>query len=393
MRALSALLSFFLLSGIATLAQDDLPVLKTGVSVLAVEDGDVLKTDYWYLDAELELDVYLANKAGGKKTVSFYSDIDSISFEVQAGQSHDFIIVLNETDTFYTQVKSGILTLESHLIELKQDTIPFTLTSANNIIIEAILNDADTVKMMFHTAQASVVLTYEAIAKIESDRFNKSMDVEAWGGKGKAGYSKGNNIQVQNMKWSDVTIWADKNTGPTADGKFGPNLFAEKVIELNFDQNIMVIHSRLPDFSLDYEKLDLHFQDEMMFVETDFQIKDEKYTRKVMIHSGFGGTLLLDEEFIAKNKLRESLQVSKGGELKDAYGNVVETEKVSLPQFALGSETFQDLPIGFFGGKIGGDSRSVMGGNLIKRFNMYLDLQNAYIYLQPSGLMGAPFES
>lgn len=389
MRTLSILL--LLLNGTSTLAQDNLPVLKTGSSVLAIKDGDVLKKDYWYIDSGLEVDVYLANKTRRSKTVTFYSDVDSISFEVKPEVAHDFLIVLNETDTCYTRVKSGILTMDPEVIALKQDTIPFTLTDANNIIIEAILNEKDTVQMMFHTAQSSVVLTFEAIAKIESDRFNKKVDVESWGGEGTAKYSLDNELQVQDFKWSDVTIWADENTGPTADGKFGPNLFAEKVIELNFDEKIMVIHSRLPDSIEGYERLDLFFQDEMMFVETELQIDNDRYTRKVLIHSGFGGTLLLDEEYIAKHKLRESLQVSKGDELKDAYGNVVATEKVSIPQFALGSETFQALPIGFFSGKIGGDSRSVMGGNLIKRFNMYLDLQNAYIYIQPSVLNRLPF--
>ncbi|MGB6034633.1 MAG: hypothetical protein WBG42_00095, partial [Cryomorphaceae bacterium] len=238
MRQISLILLLF--SSASVLSQDALPVLKTGVAILDIKDGDLLKNEYWYLDPSINPDVYIANKSSGSKTVSFYSDIDSISFDVSPGQSHDFLVVLNETDTFLTRIESGMVIRDSHLIELKQDTIPFTLTDANNIVIEAILNKSDTVQMMFHTAQASVALTFDAIAKIESDRFDKKIDVESWGGKGTAQYSLNNEVQVQDFNWSEVTIWADEHTGPTADGKFGPNLFAEKVIELNFDQKIMV---------------------------------------------------------------------------------------------------------------------------------------------------------
>lgn len=373
-------------------AQPGLPVLKTNATVLSIRDGDTVKKDYWYLDSELEVDVYAADKTPLSKTVSFCSDIDTVSFFLSPNDSFDFLIVIDEKDTCYTRIKSGLTRIDPQLVEQKQDTIPFTLTDDNNILIETILNEKDTVQMMFHTAQSTVGLTFDAIERIGADHFDKQVEAESWGGKGTGSYSRGNHIQVQNFEWTDVTVWAGEHSGPGSDGKFGPNLFAEKVIELNFDKKIMVIHARLPDAIEGYEKMALQFQDHMMFVETDFSIDGVTHTRRALLHSGYAGTLLLDEEYVDQNNLRQAIPVSRGKDLKDSYGHAIETEKATLPEFSVGSETFQNMPIGFFAGKIGGDSRSVMGGNLIKRFNMYLDLQNAFIYLQPSALFGTDFE-
>ena len=44
--------------------------------------------------------------------------------------------------------------------------IPFRLTSSNNISVQAVLNDKDTVKLMFHTAANSVTLTEDAVKNL-----------------------------------------------------------------------------------------------------------------------------------------------------------------------------------------------------------------------------------
>ncbi len=61
---------------------------------------------------------------------------------------------------FTAQVDSTILA--------PSDTIPFTLTSRNNIIVKATLNHADTLALMFHTAASFMTLTEEAVKKTKT---------------------------------------------------------------------------------------------------------------------------------------------------------------------------------------------------------------------------------
>ena len=48
------------------------------------------------------------------------------------------------------------------------DTIPFRLTDHNNISIIAILNDADTLDLMFHTAANGVTLIQEVAENLKT---------------------------------------------------------------------------------------------------------------------------------------------------------------------------------------------------------------------------------
>lgn len=373
--------------------QSELPILKTSTDVLSIKDGHALLSDYWTIDPTIELDVYVADKLNKEKIVTFYSDIDSISFDLLPNQKKDFLIVLNDKDTCYTQIKSGITFIDKESVQLTHDTIPFILTESNNIIIQTVLNDFDTLNLMFHTAQGQVSLTEEAVSTIANKTFDKSEKAITWGGEATSRYSLGNYMKIKEFEWKNITVWEDKNTGPHADGKFGPNLFQNKVIELNYDENIMVIHSYLPTIDKKFEQLDIVFQGHMMFLDTKYKIKRNRYDNKVLLHSGYSGSLLLDDQFVKTNKFGEQLEIISESELKDSYGNVLKTKKAILPCFSLGSTKLKDTPVSFFEGTLGRQHISVIGGNIIKRFNVFIDLQNAHLYLKPSHLATVPFEN
>ncbi|QHV93722.1 retropepsin-like aspartic protease [Spirosoma endbachense] len=90
--------------------------------------------------------------------------------------------------------------------------LSFQLTESNNLSIEAILNEIDTVNLMVHTAANSVTLTEEAIQKLKSLTFAGTDSVKSWGGGGNSSrFSKGNTLQIGELKWQGVSIWENKN--------------------------------------------------------------------------------------------------------------------------------------------------------------------------------------
>src|SRR5262245_55275679 len=73
--------------------QEELPVLKATRSVVSVQEGERLRKDSWRLAPEVKPDVYEAEVKDGKPVkVTFSSDVDSISFLVEEGARHDFVI-------------------------------------------------------------------------------------------------------------------------------------------------------------------------------------------------------------------------------------------------------------------------------------------------------------
>ena len=82
--------------------KEKLPIIKANSIMVDIKDDDVLEKGAWRIVPEEELDVYMTSA----KKVTFYTDIDSISFEINPKVgTYDFIILLNGKDTARTQIK------------------------------------------------------------------------------------------------------------------------------------------------------------------------------------------------------------------------------------------------------------------------------------------------
>lgn len=245
---------------------------------------------------------------------------------------------------------------------------------------------------MFHTAANAVTLTEEALQKTKSLKFDRIDSVKSWGGNDNTSkFSKSNTLQIGQLKWENVPIWENKNSGQYTDGKFGLDLFENKVIEIDFDKKVLIITVGLPSKIKQYEKLKLTFEDEMMFVEGNVSIGNNNYKNKFLIHSGYAGSVLFDDQFVAKNKIGEHLKITDEKQLKDSFGNILKTKKAILPIFTLGKVKLKNISIGFFEGAIGRQKISIIGGDLLKRFNMIIDAKREFVYLKPNKLIDLPY--
>lgn len=95
------LLSFVLLFGQTILAQKKIPIIKANSKNVDIKDDNQLRKNAWTIVPEEKLDVY---KTSAKK-VTFYTDVDSISFKIDPKKQYDFIILLNGKDSARTQIK------------------------------------------------------------------------------------------------------------------------------------------------------------------------------------------------------------------------------------------------------------------------------------------------
>lgn len=285
------------------------------------------------------------------------------------------------------EIQEKEFTQESTVI----DTIPFVLTSHNNISIQAILNKKDTVALMFHTAAGSVSLIEEATKRLTSINWGEAESVKSWGGESTSRGSGSNSLKIGTTEWENVTFWECKNSGPFTDGKFGANMFQEKIIELNFDKSQLILHKSLPNKIDNFEKLDLKYEGGRMFIEGLSLIGEQAFSNKYLIHSGYAGTLLYDDKFVASSKIGGQLETLDEKELKDSYGNTVKVKKAKLPTFKIGKEELINMPVGFFEGSIGRQNMSVLGGDIIKRFNIIIDADRTHIYLCPNSLKNLPY--
>jgi len=356
-------------------------VLHTNTKELSIKDGNLFRENYWKIDPEIELDIYTADKYGQTKVVSFISDVDSIPIELKPRTSIDFVVVLNGKDSCFTRVESGLqdVKFEDGIV-----TIPFKLSPHNNIVVETVLDHKDTLDMMFHSDARSAGITLKTLERLGHVDIDGKVLAESWGGQNEAAYSKGHALSLGQMTWKDQVIWTGKHSGKGTDGKIGPHLFENKLIEFDFDQGKMIVHNTPSTISSDYKKFPLKFNQSSMFVEIDMKIGVENFKNDFLIHTGYSGGLLLNDKFSKEYNLGEKLEIIKESELRDSYDNVLKKKEAILPTIVIGDYNLHDVPVGFFEGKVGNQHLNVIGGQVLKKFNVILDLQEANIYLKPN---------
>jgi hypothetical protein len=273
--------------------------------------------------------------------------------------------------------------------------IPFVLTESNNISEPVIVNHNDTLNLMFHTAVDSVSITNDALSKLDNFKTDESVEVQSWGGRTDGLVSKGNHLKLGAFEWNDQTIFVDEFSAPGTDGKFGPNLFKDKIIEVNFDDRQLVIHAVLPPYATDatskFQRVEFSVEKGSMYVTGDLHVEDQNLSNKFMVHSGFSGTAILDDAFVREHQFVANLPAISQRELKDAFGNVVKTKKVILPSLRLGNVEFENVPVEIFDSTLEMQKISIVGGDILKRFNMIIDSANHQLYLSPSRLFGEKF--
>jgi len=82
------------------IAQNELKIIRANSITADIRDGKTLRKGYWRIVPETNPDIYTTSA----KKVTFYTDIDSISFDIKPNQHYDFIILLNEKDSARTRI-------------------------------------------------------------------------------------------------------------------------------------------------------------------------------------------------------------------------------------------------------------------------------------------------
>ena len=136
MKSKLKLLLVLLIIGQTTFAQQKLPLIKANSKKVDIKDENSFKKASWNISPELKPDLYItANK---NKKVTFYTDLDSISFIVKPNKQYDFIILLNNKDSALTRIVFVPTPLETlkkadkYNLEDKRVIPNFTYQSSDN---------------------------------------------------------------------------------------------------------------------------------------------------------------------------------------------------------------------------------------------------------------------
>jgi hypothetical protein len=270
------------------------------------------------------------------------------------------------------------------------DTIAFTLNKQSNICVKARVNQSDTLTLMFHSSASGVTLTRETVEKKLTLPGSTATRVNTWGGTADAQYSEGNSLTISSLAWDSLTVFVNENSGPDTDGKFGYDLFAGKIVAIDYDRSHLVIYPAMPKLPRGFVKAKMFQRRGSLFIPGALKMGKTVYRDTFMFHTGYGGAVLLDPKIGERYAMQTRLETLSASELKDAFGNVFKIETKRLPELRVAGKKLRDVPLSF-AARSSPIPMKVFGNGLLKRFNTVLDFQRNEAHFKPSRWWGTGF--
>ncbi|MCC8426443.1 pepsin/retropepsin-like aspartic protease family protein [Mucilaginibacter sp. UR6-11] len=378
------------------IAQVKIPVLRTNTKDLNVRDGHNFYKGYWTVSPDVKKDIYYAHRFKTKTTITFYSDIDSISFTVTPRQTYDFMVLLNQKDTCYTQIS----TIRSNYYKdcrsciISADTIPFILGNDNRVYITGKVNGSATLKFFFDDGADNTILFPSAFKKGAKLKFDGEVVNRATGGVETRRTSDFNDLEVAKLKWNNEQVmFINKQIGE-GDGTIGYNVFEDKVIELDYEKKLMIIHDTSFVPGKGYAKFEMQLNGgEVPSVPGTLIIYGKKYTADFLFDMGATGCLFFNQGFLSQNNLYGTMTIIGESKSTGAGNGAIKTETALLPAFIFGNYKLKQVPVNLENPAEHDPGTGVLGMDILKRFNTIIDYQNNVIYVKANRLITTPFKS
>jgi hypothetical protein len=378
----------FLLLGQISMAQQNLPLIKANSNKISIKDGDEPITKYWdYLTTAIKPVVYNVSKFNKKRKLTFYTDTDSISFEISPGEKYDFKVLLNSKDTCYAQISTIIPSYykECDNCLITNDTIPFILGKDHYIHIKGKVNYSEALDLIFDTGASCVLLTETGLkkAKINLDGFTEN---QGTGGFTTEQTSSSNHLQLSALHWKNLPLlFIDYKGSLNADGVVGFNVFEDKVVEIDYNNSIMIIHSKLPLEKSGYTESKMRHNINGYFIQGTLNNGEKDCTGWFLFDTGGNLTVAVGGDFSTANQLYGTMKKLGSSSTSGTGSNILMSETDILPKLKLVDFVISGVPIqlqnstgNFFG------SAGIMGNGVLERFNVIIDYPNATIYLKPN---------
>ncbi|RKN75141.1 retropepsin-like aspartic protease [Ulvibacterium marinum] len=389
-----------LFAGIPILnAQNHLPIIKANSTSVNVQDGPFFEREIWNLSPEIKPDVYYVQGVKDNRKVTFYTDIDSIAFNVKEGKYYDFIVLLNNKDSCYTRLSTEPFPKDNRWnridkyanIKSKPDTIPFLLQSDNRIYFTGKLNSSENLVFGFDTGATGITLFPSGLKKVNM-KFDGNSQGTSFGGISHNEYSsQGNKLQIADLIWENLPVAYNENG--IMDGLLGFRIFQDEIVEIDYDKKILVIHKS--EFGIDgtYSKSNMIMRrGTMPYFKVILDTGEKEITDWVCLDTGSSGTINFDSEFTKRYDLETSLEIVGESNSRGLGPNTVKNHVAILPKIWVGNFEVTQIPV-YLAQPNHNDFESfqLIGNDLLKKFNTIIDYRNNYIYFRPNSLMGKRF--
>ncbi|MDR7211481.1 hypothetical protein [Flavobacterium piscis] len=287
----------------------------------------------------------------------------------------------------------SLLFILSTSISNAQEVIPFKLGDDNRIYIKGLINQSDTLNLVFDLGANITVINK---TKMEAKNVNIKFDtiVANTGGNGVSteGKSFNNLVKIgkQDYPGKDV-LGISYPESEILDGLIGWNFFEDKIVEIDFESKELLISDNLPKYSERYSKSKLKFINGVPYIKTILYKGKKKVKIWSMLDTGYNSNLKVYYSFAINNKLSNEYQIIGESTSFGTDGTVAKSDYVLIPRIEIGGFEIYNMPADLMKTKVDSNIPALFGGNLLKRFHIILDFKNKQVYLMPNRNINSEF--
>jgi hypothetical protein len=257
------------------------------------------------------------------------------------------------------------------------DTLSLTINEHNTIFVKAVFNEIDTLNLNFDSGTTELVLINDVL----KSKLKSTLKL----------YNTFYNLKIGNINYK-TRVYDAELSGHGTDGRFGWDLFKDNIVELNYDKSLMVVHSVLPKKiarNNKFTKLKIEFFEDLFLVESE--IKQSGVTNKdlFLFDTGYVRTVMLDNDLLKQEKFpTKKMEVINKVIMKGAQGNEIPVITSNLQVLKIGKYKLKNVPIQQLttSKPLKNKNIHILGNEVLKRFNIFLDFKNNVVYLNPNHL-------
>ncbi|CAM3608399.1 clan AA aspartic protease [Flavobacterium gelidilacus] len=257
------------------------------------------------------------------------------------------------------------------------DTIALTINEHNTIFVKAVFNVKDTLNLNFDTGTTELILTNNVLN-------NKLISKPEL-------YSTFYNLKIGKTNYK-TKVYDAELAGHGTDGRFGWDFFKGKIVELNYDKNALIIHSELPKHvALDrkFTKLKMEFWKDLFLISSEIKENGVTNENLFLFDTGFDRTVMLDNDLLKEGNFpTNKMKVIKNKIMKGAQGNEISVIISNLKVLKIGKYKLKNIPVQITTTQkpLKDKNIHILGNEILKRFNIFLDFQNNIVYLKPNNM-------
>ena len=367
-----------LLSGSPGYAQEAVPVLRAHSKVITIADGLHLKKNYWYVMPERPLDVYFVEIPRQTHRVTFTSDVESISFDVAYGSEHTFVVRLDNGVEARTQVRAEFKQRLAHEPQRPAggaDTIPFTLGDNDKIYVKGRLNGGPLLDLQVDLGAGGSIIKKASVPK-GMMTFDGTITLHNSDGTNMVPSSSRNHLEVAGLGWEAVPFAVGDNMTHREDGLIGNSLFVDRILEIDYDRMVLVVRDAMPELHDAWRREGVILDGGVVpYVSGTLSIGEVTRAGWFLMDTGAYTSILQSNRLSAVSKF--------GNEMRSLLGPL--GGRVAGPIIGVAGQTL--FHTNYSVRAVTGDETAlgVLGGDVLKRFNIVLDNRQGVVYFRPNG--------